>query len=83
MDIYEIYHFLFETYAGIGVLVGAGIVLSLIVSVIFEFRTRKLYRNHEVEDDDEWSLFDDVEEGEEEEEAALSAKKKAKETKTS
>lgn len=69
MDFYEIYHFLFETYAGIGVMVGAGILLSLIVCVIFEFRTRKLYRNHEVNpDEDEWSIFaDDIAEGEEEE----------------
>ncbi len=69
MDFYEMYHFLFETYAGIGVMVGAGILLSLIVCVIFEFRTRKLYRNHEVNpDEDEWSIFaDDIAEGEEEE----------------
>ncbi len=69
MDFNEIYHFLFETYAGVGVLVGAGIVLSLIVSVIFEIRTRKRYRNHEAApQEDEWSIFaDDVEEGEKEE----------------
>lgn len=69
MDFNEIYHFLFETYAGVGVLVGAGIVLSLIVSVIFEIRTRKRYRNHEAPpQEDEWSIFaDDVEEGEKEE----------------
>ncbi len=67
MDLNELYHFLFETYAGIGILVGAGIVISIIACVIFEFRTKKLYRNHTPEAD-EWSLFDDeVEEGEEEE----------------
>lgn len=68
MDFNEIYHFLFETYAGIGVLVGAGLVLSLIASVIFEFRTRKRYRNHEAPpEEDEWSIFEeDLEEGEEE-----------------
>lgn len=59
MDITELYHFLFETYAGIGVLVGAGIVLSIVVSIIFEIRTRKLYKNHERTEDDEWSIFDD------------------------
>lgn len=82
MDIGELYHFLFETYEGIGVLVGAGIVLSLLVSVIFEFRTRKLYRNHEIEDEDEWSLFEDVLEGEEEEDEAHAAKEAAAGKKT-
>lgn len=62
MDITELYHFLFETYAGIGVLVGAGIVLSIVVSIIFEIRTRKLYKNHERTEDDEWSIFDDDDE---------------------
>ncbi len=67
MDFNEIYHFLFETYAGIGVLVGAGLILSVIICVILEFKTRKLYKNHEPAED-EWSLFyDEMEEGEEEE----------------
>lgn len=70
MDFNEIYHLVFETYAGIGILVGAGLVISIIVSIIFEFRTRKLYRNHEIQDaDDEWSIFgDEVIEAEREEE---------------
>lgn len=71
MDIQELYHLLFETYAGIGILVGAGIVLSLIACVIFELRTRKIYKNHAPDpENDEWSLFDDLLEGEEEEEEA-------------
>lgn len=71
MDASEIYHFLFETYAGMGILVGAGIVISIVLCVIFEFRTRKLYRNHEVNEEDEWAIFEDnLEKGIEEEEAA-------------
>lgn len=66
-DAADLYHFLFETFPGIGILIGAGIVLSLIACVIFEVKTRKLYHNHEPEED-EWSLFDDVEEGIEEQE---------------
>lgn len=58
MDIGEIYHFLFETMPGIGVLVGAGIILSLIASVILERKTRKQFKNHAKTEDD-WSLFDD------------------------
>ncbi len=68
MDAAELYHFLFETYAGIGILVGAGIVISIIVCVIFEFRTRKIYRNHEINpDEDEWSIFADDTEDEDKE----------------
>ncbi len=84
MDLTEIYHFLFETYTGIGILMGAGIVLSIIACVIFEFRTRKLYHDHEPAAD-EWSLFyDEIEEGEDQEEEesakkiAQTAKKSAK-----
>ena len=43
MDWVGLYHFLFETYAGIGVMVGAGIVISLIACVIMERRTRKTF----------------------------------------
>ncbi len=77
MDFNEIYHFLFETYAGIGVLVGAGIVISLIVSVILEFRTRKRYRNHDLPpDEDEWSIFDDDEDDNDDEDASEKASRK-------
>lgn len=61
MDFGALYHFLFETYAGIGCLIGAGLVLSLIACVIMERRTRKLYSNHEADEDD-WSFFDDEDE---------------------
>ena len=73
MDFAEIYHFLFESYAGIGILVGAGLIISILLCVIFEFRTRKLYRNHEPAED-EWSLFYD--EMEEEENERIRAEKK-------
>ena len=61
MDISEIYHFLFETYAGMGVLFAATIVICLIACVIMERRTRKIYVNHEASEDD-WSFFDDDDE---------------------
>ena len=64
MDIDEIYHFLFETMPGIGCLVGAGLVLSVIACIIMERRTRKQFKNHEKTEDD-WSLFDDDDDGEE------------------
>lgn len=63
MDFEQIYSFLFESFAGIGVLIGAGLVISLIANIIMERRTRKVYKNHEKTADD-WSLFDDDEDSE-------------------
>lgn len=60
MDFGSIYHFLFETFAGIGVLVGICLVISLIACIIMEHRTRKQFSNHEKTEDD-WSFFDDEE----------------------
>ena len=54
MDINELYHFLFETMPGMGILVGAGIV---------ERKPRKQFKNHAKPEDD-WSLFDDDDEEE-------------------
>ena len=58
MDINELYHFLFETMPGMGILVGAGIVLSILACIILERKTRKQFKNHAKTEDD-WSLFDD------------------------
>lgn len=70
MDFAEIYHFLFETYPGIGVLVAISLVVCIIVAAILELRTRKTYvdRGPRDDEDDEWSLFDDDEEEEAEDE---------------
>lgn len=77
IDIGQIYHFLFETIPGIGVLVGAGLVISIICCFIFELKTRKRFRNHEVDpEDDAWSLLDDLEEGMEDEEAKEAEERK-------
>ena len=61
MDFSQLYHFLFETYGGMGVLFAATIVICLIACVIMEFRTRKVYTNHEKTEDD-WSFFDEDDE---------------------
>ena len=59
MDFSEIYHFLFETYAGIGVLVAISLVLCVIIAAVLELRTRKTYVDRGPDtDEDEWSLFD-------------------------
>jgi hypothetical protein len=61
MDFGAIYHFLFETYVGIGVLVGISLVLCIIIAAVLELRTRKTFvdRGPRTDEDDEWSLFDD------------------------
>ena len=63
MDFGEIYHFLFETYVGIGVLVGISLVVCVIIAAVLELRTRKTYIDRGPRDEnDEWSIFDDDEE---------------------
>ena len=62
MDFAAIYHFLFETYAGIGVLVAVSLVLCIIIAALLEMRTRKTYIDRgPATDEDEWSIFDDDE----------------------
>ena len=59
MDFGELYHFLFETYAGIGVLVGVSLVLCIIIAFLLELRTRKTYVDRgDDPENDEWSIFD-------------------------
>lgn len=59
MDFAALYHFLFETVPGIAVLIGGGLVISVLVSVLLEFKTRRRFRNRpEPEPEhDEWSIF--------------------------
>ena len=45
-------------------LIGVGLVLSILASVIMERRTRKRFANHEPAEDD-WSFFDDEEDEDE------------------
>ena len=64
MDFGEIYHFLFETYVGIGALVAISLVLCVIIAFVLELRTRKTYVDRgPQDDDDDWSFFDDDDEG--------------------
>lgn len=58
VDFGAVYHFLFETFEGIGTLVGIGLVLGLIACIIMERRTRKRFKDHEKTEED-WSFFDD------------------------
>ncbi len=65
MDFAAFIDFLFNTYAGIGVLIGICLVLSVIACIIMERRTKKRFVDRKKTKDD-WSLFDDDDEDEEE-----------------
>ena len=66
MDFSEIYHFLFETVPGIAVLIGVGLVVSVVVCAVLEVKTRRRFRHRDAAERDEWSHFgdDEDEEGE-------------------
>ena len=60
MDFISIYHFLFETFAGIGVLVLVILAASVIACIIMEWRTRRAFKDRgPAEDDDDFTFFDD------------------------
>ncbi len=58
MNFEETYHFLFETYAGIGLLVLIALVLSIVVCAIWERSTRNKYVDRGSAED-EWAIFED------------------------
>lgn len=66
MDFAAIYHFLFESFAGIGILVGAGLVISVLACLIMEWKTRRTFKDRGPvdEEDDGFSFFEDEEEEE-------------------
>lgn len=60
MDFDALYHFVFESYAGIGLLVALGIVISIVYCVIAERKTRRVYKDKGPREDE---LFEDFTEG--------------------
>ncbi len=57
------FDWLFGTRPGVLTLVGGGIVLFFIISLVLERRTHRLYKNHERSEND-WDLFDDEDDSE-------------------
>ena len=59
----DIYHFLFETFAGIAILVGAAIVVSIVACAMMEFKARKALREKQAalaaQEEAEWDFDDD------------------------
>lgn len=64
----QFFAWLFGTRPGVLALVGGGIVLFFIISLVLERRTHRLYKNHEKSEGD-WDLFD----GEDDSESGWSA----------
>lgn len=64
MDFAAVYHFLFESFAGIGILVGAGLVISVLACLIMEWKTRRTFQDRGPvdEEDDGFSFFEDDDE---------------------
>lgn len=60
MDFAELYHFIFETYEGIGLTILVCLVLSTIIAAVLERRTRAKFKDRG-EREDSW--FSDDEDG--------------------
>lgn len=56
MDFAGLYHFLFETYAGIGCLIGSFLVVSTLVAALLERRTRATFKDRGNVQDDDWNF---------------------------
>ena len=59
MEFSEVYNFLFGTTEGVLLLVGAALVISLLLAIIFEFKTRKQYKDRGFKNpEDDWNSPD-------------------------
>lgn len=58
MEPQAIYHFLFQTYQGVGVLFLAAMIVCLIACIIMERRTRKQFVDRPAQPDD-WDYSED------------------------
>lgn len=63
MDFAAIYHFIFETYAGLAILMGGCLVICVVLAIVLEVRTRKRYRDRgERKEGENWFDASDDEE---------------------
>ena len=66
MDLESIYHFIFETYAGLGILMGGCLIFCVILAFALELRTRKRYKDRgERKEGESWLSFSDDDEDDE------------------
>ena len=59
MDFDQLYHFIFETYEGIGISILVCVVIFTLLAFIMERRTRKIYRDRPKSDND-FDLFEEI-----------------------
>jgi hypothetical protein len=59
MDFDAIYHFVFETYEGIGISIVVFLVVCVLLAVILERRTRKKFVDRPKSEDD-FDLFEEI-----------------------
>ncbi len=59
MDFDQLYHFIFETYEGIGISILVCVVICTLLAFIMERRTRKIYRDRPKSDND-FDLFEEI-----------------------
>ena len=59
MDFDALYHFIFETYEGIGISILVCIVICIVLAFIMEKRTRKRFVDRPKREDD-FDLFEEI-----------------------
>ena len=59
MDFDQLYHFVFETYTGIGISILVCVVICTLLAFIMEKRTRKIYRDRPKSEND-FDLFEEI-----------------------
>ena len=59
MDFDQLYHFVFETYEGIGISILVCVVICTLLAFIMERRTRKIYRDRPKSEND-FDLFEEI-----------------------
>ena len=52
-------NWLFGTPAGVAILVFGGMALFIVIAIVAEHKTHKMFYNHEEEHDDDWEDDDD------------------------
>lgn len=59
MDFDQLYHFVFETYEGIGISILVCLAICTLLAFVMEKRTRKKFRDRPKSEDD-FDLFEEI-----------------------
>ena len=59
MDFDQLYHFIFETYEGIGVSILVFLLVCALLAFLLERRTRRIYKDRPKGEDD-FDLFEEI-----------------------